>query len=127
MDESKRGGTEHVDDFGSAAHTSSGHSKSCGQFSVRGVREARQAGEHWPLVGEGSPAMFPHLPSFKPCPLLPQQGVDDCVGHPSLPAAQQKSTNGMHSIRPRSRMGTDGDRGGEVPSKNVWSHHVLQD
>ena len=45
----------------------------------------------------------------------------------SLPAAQQKITNGMHDIRPRSRMGTDRDRGGEVPSKNVWPHHVLQD
>ena len=45
MDESKGGGTEHVDDFGSAVHTSSGHGKSCGQLSVRGVREARQAGE----------------------------------------------------------------------------------
>lgn len=46
VDESKGGGTEHVDDFGSAVHTSSGHGKSYGQLHVCGVREARQAGEH---------------------------------------------------------------------------------
>lgn len=53
-----------MDDFGSAAHTSSGHSKSYGQLSVRGVREARQAGEHWPLQVRGHQPCSPiHLPS----------------------------------------------------------------
>lgn len=52
-----------MDDFGSAAHTSSGH-KSYGQLSVRGVVEARQAGEHWPLQVRGHQPCSPiHLPS----------------------------------------------------------------
>ena len=45
VNESKRGRTEHVDDFGSAVHTSPGHSKSRGQLNVHGVSEAQQAGE----------------------------------------------------------------------------------
>ena len=71
-------------------------------------------------VGEWSPAMFPHPPSFKPCPHPPQQGV---LVTPPCPLPSRKAPMGCTISDQGAEWGQTGT--GEVKSQVRMSGHTM--